>query len=89
MLKIKNVKGLEEMLCMCCEGNDSELDYCYLNDEYGDEELIEDWGNNVFKSYNELLSILNENNVYEYESKEYGKFKFELENNEIKVIFVE
>ena len=46
-------------------------------------------GNNVFKSYNELLSILNEDNVYEYESKEYGKFKFELENNEIKVIFVE
>jgi hypothetical protein len=86
---IKNVNGLEEMLSMCLEGNDSDLNYCYLNEEYGDNDLIEDWGLDINKAYNELYSILSENNILDYKSEKWGEFKFELEeNNIIKVYFL-
>ena len=85
----KNVIGLEEMLGMCLEGNDSELDYCYLNKEYGMENMIGEWGSDLFESYNELISLLKGFNSWDYESKEWGKFRFELDRRDlmIKVIF--
>jgi len=86
-MEFKNVNGLEEMLGMCCEGNDSELNYCFLNDEYGDESLIDEWGEEIYESYIELYDKIKLMGVVWYESDEWGKFKFELENDEIKVIF--
>ena len=86
---IKNVKGLNEMLGLSLEGNDSELDYCYLNEEYGDGNLIDEWGLDINKAYNELYSILSENNILDYKSEKWGEFKFELEENDIiKVYFL-
>jgi len=85
----KNVIGLEEMLGMCLEGNDSELDYCYLNEEYGMENYIDDWGEEINKSYNELISLLIGFNSWDYESKKWGNFRFELDRKDliVKVIF--
>jgi hypothetical protein len=89
LVDFKNVDGLEEMLGMCCEGNDSELDYCYLNEEYGMENMIDEWGSEIFESYSELFNKLKGVDYWEYESNDWGKFRFELDKSDlmIKVIF--
>ena len=86
-MDFKNVIGLESMLGMCCEGNDSELNYCFMNGEWGDEELIDEWGEEIYKSYIELYDKINLMGVVWYESNKWGDVRFELENEEIKVIF--
>jgi hypothetical protein len=86
-MDFKNVNGLERMLGMCCEGNDNELDYCYFNSEWGDEEMIDEWGEEIYKSYIELYDKISLVGMVCYESDMWGEFRFELENNEIKLIF--
>jgi hypothetical protein len=86
-MDFKNVNGLERMLGMCCEGNDSELDYCFLNSEWGDEEMIDEWGEEIYESYIELYDKISLVGMVCYESDKWGEFRFELENNEIKLIF--
>ena len=87
-IQLRDLVSLEfGMFGMCCEGNDSELDYCYLNEEYGDEDLIDEWGEEIYESYNELYEKIKIMGVVFYESDEWGEFTFELEDDKIKVIF--
>jgi hypothetical protein len=88
-MDFKNVNGLERMLGMCCEGNDSELSYCYLNEEYGIENCIDEWGSEIFESYSELFMLLRNVDYWDYKSNNWGNFRFELDRRDlmIKVIF--
>ena len=86
-MKFKNVEFIEEMIMDCSEGNDSEENYCYLNDEYGDKDLIEEWSIEWYKGYKSLFKYLSKNNYLDYNDGE-KDYKFELEDDLIKLIFI-
>jgi len=86
-MKFKNVEFIEDMIMDCCEGNDSEGNWNYLNDEYGDKDCIEDWSIEWYRGYKSLFKYLGKYGYLDYSSGD-CKFRFELENELIKFIFV-
>ena len=87
-MKFENVDFLELLISDVCEGNDNEGKYEYVNDEYGDDDLIEDWGEERNEGYKELFKYLSENGEIEFESKEVGSLiKFSIEDNLIRLEF--
>ena len=86
-MEFKNVEFIEDMIMDCSEGNDSELNYCYLNDEYGDKDLVDEWGIDWYKGYKSLFKYLSKYGYLNYNNGEFD-YRFELEGDLIKLVFV-
>ena len=76
------VKFIDDMIMDCSVGNDSELNYCFINDEYGDESLIGEWSREWYNGYWDLWVVLEKVGKIEY-----NNIILEIEDEDIKLIF--
>jgi|Laugrespbdmm15sd_2_1035082.scaffolds.fasta_scaffold152558_2 hypothetical protein len=91
-MEFKNIKFIEDVIDEWCEFGNEE-DWTYVNDEFGDPDLKSEWSMdwdesvNFYKGYKSLLKYLNKHDYLDYNKGE-GKFRFELEDDEIKLTFL-